>query len=299
MSEIIRESSPAARETELTFHPLADMFPLMEGEEFDGLVADIDAHGQREPIILYEGMILDGRNRYRACREIALSPWTAKFEHIASTNDNAEAYVISKNIHRRHLTTEKKRELLTKLIKAHPEKSDRQIAKTAKVSPTTVGTVRTEMGVAGDVSKLDTRTDSQGRRQPAHRADRVRKLRCLEDRSNAKGFHRCHKDGRAEYDEKETAEAKRLADALITLDLERARELNRFLYEGGTSRFMEALDDALRAMPTGGGPAIEAKPSEGNGVDAGAAAEAMKARFAAMDAGADCGPIPECLRRAP
>jgi len=51
----------------LEFHPIADMFPPMEGEEFDAFVADIKANGLLEDIVLFEGMILDGRNRYRAC----------------------------------------------------------------------------------------------------------------------------------------------------------------------------------------------------------------------------------------
>src|SRR5262249_24301540 len=70
---------------------------------------------------------------------------------------------------RRHLTAEQKRELIAKLIKATPEKSDRQIAETVKASPTTVGTVRAEMEAKGDLSKLDTRRDSKGRKQPAAR----------------------------------------------------------------------------------------------------------------------------------
>jgi ParB-like chromosome segregation protein Spo0J len=51
----------------IPFHPLSMIFPLIEGERFDALVADIKKNGQREPIVLYQGKILDGRNRYRAC----------------------------------------------------------------------------------------------------------------------------------------------------------------------------------------------------------------------------------------
>jgi ParB-like chromosome segregation protein Spo0J len=148
---------------QLKFHPLADLLPLMEGEEFDALVADIKASGLRERIMLYEGKILDGRNRYRACLKAGFEPVTIQLPPIC----DPVAYVISANIRRRHLTADQKRDLIAKLIKATPEKSDRQIAETAKASPTTVGTVRAKMEAKGDVSNLDTRTDTKGRKQPA------------------------------------------------------------------------------------------------------------------------------------
>ena len=57
-------------------------------------------------------------------------------------HDAATAYVISKNIRRRHLTLEQKRELIEKLLRADPTKSDRQIARTVKADNKTVGAVR-------------------------------------------------------------------------------------------------------------------------------------------------------------
>jgi len=84
------------------FHPFADVFPLLSGEDFDRLCQDIREHGQREPVILYDGKILDGRNRYRACQELGIP---AQFEHSkASTDGEALRESVSRNLHRRHLT---------------------------------------------------------------------------------------------------------------------------------------------------------------------------------------------------
>ena len=112
----------------------------------------------------YLKAILDGRNRYRACL-------AAGFEPAVRNGDNwigdPASFVISRNIHRRHLTTEQKRDLIAKLLKRDPSKSDRQIAETVKASPTFVGKVRAEGEATGDLSTVDTRTDTRGRHQPA------------------------------------------------------------------------------------------------------------------------------------
>jgi len=80
------------------FHPLSELFPLMAGREFDELVADVRANGLREPIWTYEGQILDGRNRYLACEAAGVEPRFREYE-----GDDPIAFVVSLNLHRRHL----------------------------------------------------------------------------------------------------------------------------------------------------------------------------------------------------
>lgn len=91
----------------LPFHPLANLFPLIEGREFDELVADVRAHGLREEIVLLDGMILDGRNRYRAALAAGVDPVLMDFNGPLAPRMFAGldplAWVLSKNLHRRHL----------------------------------------------------------------------------------------------------------------------------------------------------------------------------------------------------
>lgn len=103
----------------IEFHALADIFPLIEGEEFDALVSDIRSHGLREQIVLLGKQILDGRNRYRACLAAGLLPESldvATVGHLkyfrqfvaagqpAPSEDDLWTFISSKNLHRRHMT---------------------------------------------------------------------------------------------------------------------------------------------------------------------------------------------------
>lgn len=96
-------------------HPLADLFPLIEGSDFDALVDDVRAHGLRERIVILDGMILDGRNRFRAGVAAELfsdgdppTPGSAGFIKWFGLFDcerdgDPLAYVLSLNLSRRHL----------------------------------------------------------------------------------------------------------------------------------------------------------------------------------------------------
>jgi DNA modification methylase len=78
-------------------HPFAELLPRMSDAEYAALFADLLANGQRDDVILFEGKILDGRNRYRALREMKKPPRTRKFK---GTREDAVAFVKSRMMHR-------------------------------------------------------------------------------------------------------------------------------------------------------------------------------------------------------
>src|SRR5438067_4067911 len=80
-------------------HLLGRLLPPMCPDDFQRLAADIAAHGLLEEIVLYQGKILDGWSRYRACQARGTKPRFREF-----TSDDPAAYVLSKNVQRRHLS---------------------------------------------------------------------------------------------------------------------------------------------------------------------------------------------------
>jgi hypothetical protein len=92
-------------------HEAAALLPAMSETEFSALVEDIRENGLREPIVLYEGKILDGRHRMRACEQLGLAPLTKEWDGKGAP----EAFVASMNLHRRHLTISQRAMIAAKM----------------------------------------------------------------------------------------------------------------------------------------------------------------------------------------
>jgi len=86
----------------MEFHPVANIFPMMTDEDYEALKADIRQYGLKNPIWIYEDQVLDGRNRWRACNELGIQP---NYHRFYPGKASPVDFVVSMNLHRRHLTT--------------------------------------------------------------------------------------------------------------------------------------------------------------------------------------------------
>ena len=132
-------------------HPAADLFPMMDAAAHEELKADIAKHGQRRPVIFIGNQVLDGRNRLKACNELGIEP---KREEAPADVDPFE-FVLSLNLHRRHLTESQRAMVAAKLAKLrvgdnqHTKEggqicppSNEQAAEQLHVSPRSVKTAK-------------------------------------------------------------------------------------------------------------------------------------------------------------
>jgi ParB-like chromosome segregation protein Spo0J len=152
----------AGPELRLEFHPLSNMFPLMSETELGELTEDITKNGLQQPITLYEDKILDGRNRHEACLKAGVPLRTVKYD-----GSDPMAFVVSANLHRRHLTRAQKKKVIEKLLADKAEWSDRAIGTLAHADHKTVGARRAELEERGEIPRVERREDSKGRSYPA------------------------------------------------------------------------------------------------------------------------------------
>lgn len=197
----------------IKIHPAADLFPMMAADELGALAKDIAENGVRQGIVLWTSTrmpvqtaaaakgaaLLDGRNRLAAL-ELAFGHDPERLaERLDDTlfidaNNGARLvggefdpwdFVVSANLHRRHLSIEDRKRIAAELLKARPVRSDRAIAKQTHVHHTTVATVRADLEGRGEISHVSTRTDTAGRQQPAIRhqpqPSKLKQIRALRE----------------------------------------------------------------------------------------------------------------------
>jgi hypothetical protein len=181
-------------------HPAADLFPMMSDAELKELGEDIKKNGLEQPLVFWESesdyFLLDGRNRLDAMEVVGLDVFQMIGKHYAKWGFKIDAlsnavrvlnkyessclakkeewrqadpyeFVVSANVHRRHLNGEQKRELIAKLLKATPEKSNRQIAEATKTDKNTVKAVRSKMERTGEIHQLGATVGKDGKRRKA------------------------------------------------------------------------------------------------------------------------------------
>jgi hypothetical protein len=113
-----------------TNHPAADLFPMIEGKAWEEFKQDILTNGFQQDITLYRGQILDGRNRYKAAIELKMLDDLGVCEFDEDSDIDPYQWVISRNLHRRHLTESQRANVAAKLVNTaigRPQKESGQI----------------------------------------------------------------------------------------------------------------------------------------------------------------------------
>ena len=132
-------------------HPLALIFPEMNDAAIDAMAADIKAHGLQNPIVLYQDKVLDGLQRQEACKRVGVPPLYLQFILLPRSIVEAgpEAFVISANLHRRHLKPEKYKALVRKLVPLVEKQLKEQATNEGAVTNDTAPTNPKGGGVSG------------------------------------------------------------------------------------------------------------------------------------------------------
>jgi ParB-like chromosome segregation protein Spo0J len=154
--------------TEYREHEFASIFPMMTEKDLMALAEDIKENGQRAPITLLDGLILDGRNRYKACEIAGTKP---RFRDYSDASDPL-AFVISANVHRRQMTTSQRALVAAKIAtlrqggdrKGNGKDTGKTTALAAKELDVGKRTVETARQVLRDASSEDVKAIEDGKK---------------------------------------------------------------------------------------------------------------------------------------
>jgi hypothetical protein len=151
--------------SDLQPHELATLFPPLSDQELQALADDIRQHGQREAVLTYEGKILDGWNRVRACRLAEVEPWTMEFDP-AKAKLTPEELVISANLRRRHLSVGQMSAIVVELSEQIEREGRSRITRdalAANLPSISAGRPKTALTMAAEMVGLDERRGRDAR----------------------------------------------------------------------------------------------------------------------------------------
>lgn len=137
-------------------HPLCTAFPAIDPDDFDGLVEDISTNGLREPIVLLDGQVLDGRNRYHACLQAGVEARFREFGSDKGDGTDPVVFVLSKNLRRRHLTATQRAAAVAKAQDWSRARTQGRAAQTGTSAGLTTVADRVAASSAGERTQRDT-----------------------------------------------------------------------------------------------------------------------------------------------
>src|SRR5437879_5588490 len=115
----------------LSVHPAAALFPMLNDEELRELAEDIRVHGLASAIVVLGNVLLDGRNRLRACEIANVPPRFVEWNGTGSVT----AWIVSVNLHRRHLSTSQRAMVAARAVQVFAVEAKGRIEKGVEVAP--------------------------------------------------------------------------------------------------------------------------------------------------------------------
>jgi len=142
--------------------------PPLKADEYEELRADIRANGITVPVIVDEhGNVIDGHHRTMIARELGIDYPRVEVTDLSESEKLSMS--VSLNIKRRQLSREEKRQVIAAQLKAQPEKSNREHAKSLGVDDKTVGAVRRNLQSTAEIPQFDRTVGADGKERPASR----------------------------------------------------------------------------------------------------------------------------------
>ena len=143
------------------------LLPELDPESFAALKADIGERGVQIPVLVDEyGAILDGHNRARACRELGINDYPVEVRSGLSEPEK-RSLARKLNVLRGHLTRDQVRQLIADQLRDTPDWADRRIGRELGVDHKTVGAVRADLALTGEIPQLEKTVGDDDKARPA------------------------------------------------------------------------------------------------------------------------------------